>query len=62
MITNYVCCEDCEYKNFCHNFDAFFGCVDGKPAPKAFKEPEESQLLIVNKNEEKDEVICYDTI
>ena len=31
MINNYVCCEDCEYKDYCHNFDAFFGCSDGRP-------------------------------
>lgn len=30
MIDNYVCCENCEYKDYCHNFDAFSGCAEGK--------------------------------
>ena len=31
MISNFVCCCDCEYQDFCHHFDAFFGCIEGKP-------------------------------
>ena len=26
----YVSCEDCEYQNYCHQFDPFFGCASGK--------------------------------
>lgn len=25
-----IACCDCEYQEVCHNFDAFFGCKDGK--------------------------------
>ena len=30
MITKYVCCEDCEYQEYCEKFDPFFGCNSGK--------------------------------
>ena len=30
MITNFVCCCDCEYAEVCHNCDAYGGCEDGK--------------------------------
>ena len=29
MMNNYVSCEDCLYRNVCHEFDAFFGCEQG---------------------------------
>lgn len=29
MINKYVSCEDCTYQEFCHQFDAFFGCSNG---------------------------------
>ena len=29
MMNNYVSCEDCLYRNVCHQFDAFFGCEQG---------------------------------
>lgn len=29
MISNFICCCDCEYQEICHNFDAFFGCPEG---------------------------------
>ena len=30
MMNNYVSCEDCLYKDMCHEFDAFFGCEQGQ--------------------------------
>ena len=29
-MNHYVSCEDCLYQEYCHQFDAFFGCTDGK--------------------------------
>lgn len=30
MISKYVCCEDCDYQETCHQFDAFSGCNKGE--------------------------------
>ena len=32
-MNKYVGCEECAYQNSCHNFDAFFGCNEGKYMP-----------------------------
>lgn len=34
MLTKYISCEDCIYKDYCYNFDPFFGCSDGEVATK----------------------------
>lgn len=30
MISNYVCCCDCEHQKVCHIYDAHGGCKNGK--------------------------------
>ena len=52
MLTNYVSCEECIYKDVCHQFDAFFGCDCGKPKLN------DAQLLL-NKEEEKSRVLIH---
>lgn len=47
-MTKYVSCEDCLYGEFCHQFDPFFGCENGKEQPK----PE--WLLYEENNDNKD--------
>lgn len=29
-LTKYVGCEECMYKNYCEEFDPFFGCNNGR--------------------------------
>ena len=47
MLTKYICCEDCEYQDYCENFDPFFGCNSGK-----IKSLNEQLLLIERENSE----------
>ena len=47
MLTNYVSCEECIYKDVCHQFDAFFGCDNGKK-----EEEDDYQPIITSKKKE----------
>lgn len=50
MLTKYVCCEDCEYQDYCEEFDPFFGCNSGKikvlNEQLLLTEQENSEILI----------------
>ena len=49
-MTKYVCCEDCDYKDCCEQFDPFFGCNSGKRRllnPQPFlHEQEDSEIFV----------------
>lgn len=53
MLTKYICCEDCEYQDYCENFDPFFGCNCGKirvlNEQQLLTEQENSEILIGDK-------------
>ena len=53
MLTKYICCEDCEYQDYCENFDPFFGCNSGKikllNEQPLLTEQENSEILIRDK-------------
>ena len=49
MIDHYVSCEECLYQEYCHQFDAFFGCINGKIKTDESKNEDENYTLLNNK-------------
>ena len=49
-MTKYVCCEDCDYKDCCEQFDPFFGCNSGKHrvlnAQHLLNKQEDSEIIL----------------
>ena len=67
MLTKYVCCENCEYQDYCEKFDPFFGCNSGKikvlNEQPLLTEQENSEILIgdkaMNTINKKDSEVYY---